>query len=84
MTTEMKTPPDDTQPPELLQPITVTATDSVKAQEQTIEVPAGHVYIVGLNTDGTEKEGSGFFYPERSYRRIYGDETKYAVKKKVH
>lgn len=85
MKTKKKTPTEDEiQSPELLQPITVTTTNSVKAKEHTIEVPAGHVYIVGLNADGTEKEGSGFFYPERSYRRIYGDETKYAVKKKAH
>lgn len=83
MTTKKKTSPED-EALQLLQPITVTATDSVKAQEHTIEVPAGHVYIVGLNGDGTEKDGSGFFYPERNYRRIYGDETKYAVKKKAH
>lgn len=70
--------------PELLSPVAVTETDSEKAHAVTIEVPAGHVYIVALHADGTEKEGSGFFYPERSYQRIYGDETKYIVKKKAH
>lgn len=71
-------------PPELLQPVSVVETESEKAKELTINVPPGHVYIVGLNPDGTEKEGSGFFYPERSYQRIYGDKTKYSVKKKAH
>lgn len=68
----------------MIQPVSVTDTDSPKAKELSVEVPAGHVYIVALNPDGTEKENSGFFYPERSYQRIYGDETKYSVKKKVH
>ncbi len=72
------------QPPELLEPVSVIQTESGKAQKLTIEVPPGHVYIVGLHPDGTEKEGSGFFYPERSYQRIYGDKTKYSVKKKAH
>lgn len=70
--------------PEILSPVSVTETESPKAKEVTIEVPAGHVYIVALNADGTEKEHSGFFYPEKSYLRIYGDETKYSVKKKAH
>lgn len=64
-------------------PVSVTETDSLKAKETTLTVPPGHVMIVALNTDGTEKEGSEFFYPEKSYKRFYGDETKYAVKKKV-
>jgi len=68
----------------MIQPVSVADTDSPKAKELAIEVPAGHVYIVALNPDSTEKENSGFFYPERNYQRIYGDETKYSVKKKVH
>jgi hypothetical protein len=75
---------ENSSPPELLAPVSVTQTESEKAKEMTIDVPPGHVYIVGLNADGTEKEGSGFFYPERSYQRIYGDKTKYLVKKKAH
>ena len=67
-----------------IQPISVTCTDSPKAKELSVAVPAGYVYIVALNPDGTEKENSGFFYPDRSYQRIYGDATKYSVKKKVH
>ncbi|HEY9176796.1 MAG TPA: hypothetical protein VIN07_03855 [Flavipsychrobacter sp.] len=70
--------------PESLAPVSVTQTESEKAKELNIDVPPGHVYIVGLNVDGTEKEGSGFFYPEKSYQRIYGDETKYSIKKKAH
>lgn len=75
---------ENSSPPELLAPVSVTQTESEKAKELTIDVPPGHVYIVGLNTDGTEKEGSGFFYPERNYQRIYRDKTKYLVKKKAH
>ncbi len=71
-------------PPELLEPVSVTQTESEKAKELIIEVPPGHVYIVGLNADGTEKGNSGFFYPERNYQRIYGDKTKYSIKKKAH
>lgn len=69
--------------PELLTPVSVTATDSAIAKDATIEVPAGHVYIVALNPDGTEKENSGFFYPAKSYQRFYNDETKYSIKKKA-
>ena len=68
---------------EALTPVSVTETSSTKAKEVGIEVPQGYVYIVGLNEDGSEKEKSGFFYPEKSYKKIYGDETKYLVKKKV-
>lgn len=69
--------------PEVLQPITVQEATVPVSTVQEIEVPAGHVYIVALNADGTEKENSGFFYPEKSYRRIYSDTTKYSVKKKA-
>jgi len=82
MTKSKKT--HENEPPELLEPVSVTQTESGKAKEQSINLPPGHVYIVGLHPDGTEKEGSGFFYPERSYQRIYGDTTKYSVKKKAH
>lgn len=71
------------QQPEVLAPVSVTETSSAKAKEVGVDVPAGYVYIVGLNEDGTEKENSGFFYPEKSYQKIYGDETKYLVKKKA-
>ncbi len=68
---------------EALTPVSVAETTSAKAKEVGIEVPQGYVYIVGLNEDGSEKEGSGFFYPEKSYKKIYGDESKFLVKKKV-
>lgn len=85
MTKRKKTPAEnETQSPELLQPVEVIETNSPKAREMSIEVPPGHVYIIALNDDGTEKENSGFFYPERSYKRIYSNETKYSVKKKAH
>lgn len=82
--TKSKKTHENSSPPELLEPVSVAQTESEKAKELTIDVPPGHVYIVGLNADGTEKEGSGFFYPERSYQRIYGDKTKYSIKKKAH
>lgn len=69
--------------PKVLEPVLVTQTESIKAKETTLDIPQGHVLIVGLNEDGSEKQGSAFFYPERSYKRIYGDETKYKVKKKA-
>lgn len=74
----------ENEPPEMLEPVSVAQTESAKAKELSINAPPGHVYIVGLYPDGTEKEGSGFFYPERNYQRIYGDKTKYSVKKKAH
>lgn len=69
--------------PETLQPITVQEAAVQVNTVQEIEVPPGHVYIVALNADGTERDNSGFFYPEKSYRRIYSDTTKYSVKKKA-
>ncbi len=70
--------------PEVLQPVSVEATELSQSHAKEIEVPAGHVYIVALNEDGTEQQDSGFFYPERSYKRIYGNEARYSVKKKAH
>lgn len=70
-------------PPQLLQPVTVEETASRKAKELEIDVPPGYVYIVALNADGSEKQNSGFFYPEKNHQRFYGDKTKYSVKKKV-
>lgn len=66
--------------PVLLRPFSVEEADIPLPQ---VEMPPGHVYIVALNEDGTEKENSGFFYPEKNYKRIYGNEAKYSVKKKV-
>lgn len=37
------------------------------ATEQEMQVPAGYVLLVALNEDGTDKEGSEFFYPLRGY-----------------
>jgi hypothetical protein len=68
----------------VITPVEVTTTESPKAQQTEIEVPAGHVLITALHPDGTEKENSAFFYPERSYKRFYGDETKFRVKKKAN
>ncbi len=48
---------------------------------RTITIPNGYVYIIPLNADGTEKEASGFFYPVRNYKRIYGDNPKYSIQK---
>lgn len=70
-----------TDAPQALQPVSI-AEEQLPEAATEIEVPAGHVYIVALNADGTEKENSGFFYPEKSYLRYYGNEAKYSVKKK--
>lgn len=70
------------QAPVVLEPVSVEEADTPKAKETQVNVPPGHVYIVALDNDGIEKEHSGFFYPEKSYKRFYGDETKYTVKKK--
>lgn len=77
------TPENENSIPHAIAPVSVTETDSHKAKDIMLEVPEGYVLIVGLNEDGSEKVNSGFFYPERSYKRIYGDETKYMVKKKA-
>lgn len=69
---------------ETLQPVSITIIQSPKAQQPEIEVPAGHVLVVALHADGTEKEGSDFFYPEKSYQHFYGDETKFRIKKKAN
>jgi hypothetical protein len=68
--------------PDILEPIMVIATDSPIAKPE-LEVPPGYVLLVALNEDGTDKEGSEFFYPEKSYKRYYSDETKYRLKKKL-
>ena len=51
----------ENEPPELLEPVSVTQTESGKAKELSVNVPPGYVYIIGLQPDGTEKEGSGLF-----------------------
>ena len=68
---------------EVLHPVEIVATDSGKAQHADIEIPKGHVLIVGLDANGEEIAGSAFFYPERTYPRFYGDETKFLIKKKL-
>jgi hypothetical protein len=71
----------DLQEEVLLQPVEITVTSSPKAQPADIEIPPGHVLIIALHPDGTEIAGSEFFYPEKTYRRYYGDEAKFLVKK---
>lgn len=82
MAKKKTTPETENTTPEVVSPVEVAATDSPKAKQTMLEIPDGYVLITGLNEDGTEKEGSAFFYPEKSYARIYGDEAKYSVKKK--
>lgn len=65
--------------PTVIQPTTVESKPI--ASEKEIEVPAGHVMLVALNEDGTEKPGSEFFYPETSYKRFYGNPVKFKLKK---
>jgi hypothetical protein len=64
----------------LIEPVSVE--QIIVTTQQEIEVPYGYVLLVALNTDGTEKPASEFFYPEKSYRKYYGDETKFKVKTK--
>lgn len=68
----------------VISPVEITTTDSPKAQQPDIEIPAGHVLVVALHEDGTDKEGSDFFYPEKSYSRFYSDEKKFRIKKKAN
>jgi len=69
---------------DVLQPVSVTTAQVPQTQLPEIEVPAGHVLVVALLPDGSEREGSEFFYPEKSYQRFYGDETKFRIKKKAN
>ncbi len=73
---------ENEQLPDILEPILVIAADVPQAKPE-IEVPGGYVLLVALNEDGTDKEGSEFFYPEKSYKRYYSDEAKYRLKKKL-
>lgn len=66
----------------VIAPVTVENIDAVQAQPATVEIPQGHVLIVAIK-NGEEVPGSGFFYPEKSYKKYYGDESKFSVKKKV-
>ena len=69
--------------PDILQPIQVITAEVPQAQTE-IEVPHGYVLLVALNEDGTDIPNSEFFYPEKSYKRFYGNEQKYKVKKKLN
>src|SRR5690606_10823350 len=73
---ENKAPPEESN---ILQPQSIQKQDV----HQAVALPNGHVYIVALNPDGTEKENSGFLYPARNHQRIYGDKTKYSIKKHI-
>lgn len=67
-----------------VEPRTVTKVDIPKVQpEASVQVPPGHVWIVDVDENGNEV-GKGFFYPEKSYKRFYSDETKFRVKKKAN
>jgi hypothetical protein len=86
MAKQKKTQPpvaEATAPPVTIAPISISETSSPKAQLPEVEIPAGHVLIVALDTNGEEITGSGFFYPEKTYKRFYSNETKFSVKKKV-
>lgn len=82
-------PQDDEMPeqaivqPAVVEPVKVTVTENTSIHEKSIDVPDGHVMLVSLDADGEELPGSHFFYPERSYKRFYGDESKFKVKKKA-
>ncbi|MBS1771522.1 MAG: hypothetical protein JST82_01590 [Bacteroidetes bacterium] len=69
----------ETEQEEVIVPVTIEQTIVAPAL-QILDVPQGYVLLVSLQTDGSDKQGSEFFYPERSYRKYYGDETKFRVK----
>jgi hypothetical protein len=85
MAKQKKTPPPVAEPTAsvTIAPISISETTSPKAQLPEVEIPAGHVLIVALDANGEEVAGSGFFYPEKTYKRFYSNETKFSVKKKV-
>jgi hypothetical protein len=66
--------------PDTLEPIMVIAADVPKTKTAEMLVQYGYVLLVALNADGSEKQGSEFLYPERNYKKFYGNETKYRVK----
>lgn len=67
----------------VIAPVSITTTDAPQSQPIELVVPAGHVLLVALDAEGNEKAGTEFFYAEKSYRKFYGDETKFRVKKKL-
>ena len=66
--------------PVVIAPVSVTEADIIVVQQEALSIPQGYVLLVALQEDGTDKPNSEFFYPEKSYRKYYGDETKFRVK----
>lgn len=86
MAKQKKTAPpaaEATSMPIEIAPISISETTSPKAQLPDLEIPPGHVLVVAVNAAGEEIAGSAFFYPEKSYKRFYGDEKKFSIKKKA-
>ncbi|RYE25459.1 MAG: hypothetical protein EOP51_04030 [Sphingobacteriales bacterium] len=89
MANKKKTEDPVTETPEatpvpVIEPVSITQTDTAAARVTEIEVPAGHVLLVAIDANGNDVAGSDFFYAEKSYKRFYGDETKFRVKKKLN
>ena len=66
--------------PVVIVPVSVTEADILVVEQEAISIPHGYVLLVALLEDGTDKPHSEFFYPEKSYRKYYSDETKFRVK----
>jgi len=77
----METP--ETVPMPVIEPVSITQADVPAAKAVEVEVPQGHVLLVAVDAEGNDIPGSDFFYAEKSYKRYYGDETKFRVKKKL-
>lgn len=67
----------------VIEPITVIQTE-IPVTGQEVAVPEGYVLLTALNPDGTDIPGSDFFYPGTKYKRFFGDETKFRIKKKLN
>jgi hypothetical protein len=64
----------------IIEPVAVLQT-TLPLAEHEVNVPEGYVLLTALNPDGTDIPGSDFFYPETKYKRFFGDETKFRIKK---
>jgi len=75
--------PADDEQPETLRPTSVELLPQTKLAEDEKAIPAGHVLLVVLKPDGTEKAGSEFTIGLKGYKRFYSNETKFKLKKKA-
>lgn len=67
----------------VIEPVKVISSP-LPVPDTELPVPEGYVLLTALNPDGTDIPESEFFYPEAKYKRYFGDETKFRVKKKLN